>query len=379
MPSGSDWSRRQEERARGAALRIAMVAPPWFELPPAGYGGIESVVADLVDGLVDRGHEVTLIGSGKNRTRASRFVSVFERPPSDLLGAPIPEVHYAAVVAETLEKMDLDLVHDHSLAGPLLARGRAIPTIATMHGPVRSEFGTYFERLGQTVHAVAISDSQRQLNPDIQWRGTVHNAIDVASYPYWEAKSEFLLWLGRFSPEKGAHLAIETAREAGISLVLAGKCNEPEEQTYFKSEIEPRLGRGIHYVGEANATQKRTWASQARALIFPIQWDEPFGMVMIEAMACGTPVVALKRGSVPEIVVHGRTGLVVDDPADLVSAVKSVSTLKPVDARRHVETSFDLPVMAANYERLYLETLTLMTDPLRGELSRTHSSEVSVA
>lgn len=342
-------------------LRIAMVAPPWFEVPPVGYGGIESVVADLVDSLERRGHEVTLVGAGEHRTLASRFIPTFPRAPYERLGKPVPEVLHSAAVAEALKGLDVDLVHDHTLAGPLLAIGRSVPTVATMHGPAESELGNYFERLGNAVEVVAISDAQRRINPRINWAGTVHNAIDVASFPFREDKGDYVLWLGRFAHEKGAHLAIDAAREAGIDIVLAGKRNEGSEQAYFDREIAARLGPGVDYVGEADAALKRDLASHAQALVFPIQWEEPFGMVMIEAMACGTPVVALGRGSVPEVVVHERTGLIVDEVGDLPAAIRAASDLDPAAARRHVEQNFDLSVMASGYERIYREVVASKT------------------
>ncbi len=341
-----------EDRER--PLRVGMVAPPWFELPPKGYGGTEAVVAALVDQLADRGHEVTVVASGTKRTKAARHVAVYDEPPSALLGASaMPEVILAAEAARVLDELDLDVVHDHSLAGPLLARGRAIPTVVTVHGPVTGENGDYLARLGRTVDLVAISDAQRRLAPHLNWVGTVHNAIDVSSFPYRESKDPELLWIGRFSPDKGAHLAIDAARAAGRRILLAGKLNEAPEHEYFEREIRPRLGAGVEYVGEADAQLKRELFSRAACLVFPIQWEEPFGMVMVEAMACGTPVVATRRGSVPEVVAHGRTGIVVDDVDDLVRAIGEASELDPAECRAHVERRFDLPVMAAGYERVY--------------------------
>ncbi|NHC47190.1 glycosyltransferase family 4 protein [Motilibacter aurantiacus] len=334
-------------------LRIAMIAPPWFELPPRGYGGIESVVADLVDQLAERGHEVTLVGAGRHATKAARFVPVFDEPPSARLGTPAPEVIHAAGAAAALDGLDVDIVHDHTLAGPLLARGRDVPTVVTMHGPVDGEQGDYFRRLGASVDVVAISDAQRRLNPDVNWVGRVHNAIDFSTFPFRAEKDGYVLWLGRFNPDKGAHLAIDAARAAGRWIVLAGKCSEPAEKAYFEAEIAPRLGSGVQYVGEADATFKRQLLAGAQALAFPVQWEEPFGMVMIEAMACGTPVVALRRGSVPEVVDHGVTGLVVDEYAGFAPALRAAEGLDPVRCRDRAQRRFDLPVMAAGYERIY--------------------------
>jgi glycosyltransferase involved in cell wall biosynthesis len=339
------------------ALRIAVVAPPWFELPPRGYGGTEAVVAGLVDRLVDRGHEVTLVASGEHRTRAQHFVPIYDEAPSELLGNPMPEVQTAAVAARALTDLDVDLVHDHSLAGPLLARTRTAPTVVTLHGPATGPNGHYFEALGDSVDIVAISAAQQRLNPRLNWAGAVHNGIDVASFPFVEQKDEYVLWLGRFSPDKGAHLAIDAARAVGRRIVLAGKLNEPEERTYFDQAVRPRLGRrgGVEaeYVGEADAALKRELFSRAACLAFPIQWEEPFGMVMVEALACGTPVAAIGRGSVPEVLEHGVTGWVVDDADAFPGALERATGLDPATCRRSAEERFDLSVMAAGYERVF--------------------------
>ena len=344
---------RAAETDEPRALRIAMVAPPWFELPPRGYGGIEAVVTELVNQLTANGHHVTLVGAGRNGTDAQQFYPVFDVPPSERLGTAVPEMISAAATAEILDGLDVDVVHDHSLAGPLLARGRSVPTVVTMHGPVDGEQGEYYSQLGPSVHVVAISDAQRRLNPDINWVGTVHNAIDVDSYPFRSAKDDYVLWLGRFHPEKGPHLAIDAARRAGRRIVLAGKRIEPAEKAFFEAEIAHRLGPGVEYVGEADADLKRELYAGAESFLFPLQWDEPFGMVMIEAMACGTPVVALRRGSVPEVVAHGISGLVVDHPDELPAALDAVRSIDPERCRAHVVSRFSTPIMTAGYERIY--------------------------
>lgn len=350
----------RDGRGAGATrpLRVAMIAPPWFELPPEGYGGTETVVATLVDGLVERGHHVTVIGAGRHRTRAQEFVPVFDDPPSHRLGSPVPEVLHAAAAARIVADLDVDIVHDHCLAGPLTARGREQPTLVTTHGPVTGEAGRYLHLLGNAVDLVAISDAQRRLDPTLNWVGRVHNAIDVESFPYAASKDDFVLWLGRFSPDKGAPVAIDAARAAGRRIVLAGKLNEPEERSHFEQEVRPRLGRDVEFVGEADASLKRELLSRAACLVFPIQWEEPFGMVMIEAMACGTPVVACRRGSVPEVVAHGVSGLVVDDAPSLVDALRNgVHAIEPAACRDHVAARFDRGVMAAGYERVYAAVL----------------------
>lgn len=368
----------------GRPLRIAMIAPPWFSLPPRGYGGTEAVVAALADQLVDFGHEVTLIGAGENGTKAQQFFRVYETPPTELLGSPMPEVITAAEVSRLLVDAEFDVIHDHTLAGPLLARGRVTPTVSTVHGPADGIIGEYFERLGESVDLVAISASQRSLNSSLNWIGTVHNAVDVRSFPFLEHKDDYFLWLGRFNADKGAHHAIAAARALGVRLVLAGKINEMPEREYFEHVVRPQLGPAVEYVGEADAALKRSLLSNARALLFPIEWEEPFGMVMIEALACGTPVVASRRGSVPEIVVDGVNGLIVDGAGrsatqfvdDFASAAARVEAISPRACRATALERFDLPAMAAGYEKIYrllAEGSTSIRTLIRGGASQAPS------
>ncbi len=337
-------------------LRIGMVAPPWFALPPAGYGGTEAVVATLVDKLVERGHDVVLVGAGTNGTAAQEFHCLYETPPTSRLGEPVPEALTAAHATHVLESAGVDIIHDNTLCGPLQAGRRKVPTVLTMHGPVAGENGRYHELLGNSVSVVAISDAQRRANPRINWCRTVYNAIDVASFPYRETKDDYVLWIGRFTADKAPDLAIDAARAAGRRIMLAGKMNEASEREYFDAHVRGRLGRDAEYVGEADAATKRELFAGARSLVFPIQWDEPFGMVMIEAMACGTPVVATRRGSVPEVVRHNETGVILPAHAgvrQIARAIDAAEDLRPETCREHTESRFDLAVMAAGYEDVY--------------------------
>jgi glycosyltransferase involved in cell wall biosynthesis len=330
-----------------------MVAPPYFSVPPQAYGGIEVVVADLVDALVARRHEVTLIGAGHHATSAQRFIATCEDPPSDRIGELTPELVHAAKVATILDTLNLDVIHDHTVAGPLTARGRLTPTVVTAHGPVSGGGGEYYRALGGTIALIAITNAQRSTAPDLPWAATVHNAIRAETFPFRAEKENYALFLGRFHPQKAPHLAIDAARAGGMPIVLAGKCSEPIERTYFSQEIEPRLGPGVTILGLADPAAKRMLLANAACLLFPIVWDEPFGMVIIEAMACGTPVVALRRGSVPELIVHGQTGIIVDDPAELADGIAQARQLDPAVCRKHVETNFTVEAMAAGYEAAY--------------------------
>lgn len=334
-----------------------MVAPPYFRVPPAAYGGIEAVIADLVDTLVGRGHEVTLIGAGRSGTKAQRFIATNGGGSADGLGELMPELVHAAKAAAILDTVNADVIHDHTAAGPLTAWGRLTPTVVTAHGPVTGERGDFYRALGGAVRLVAISDAQRSTAPDLPWTATVHNAVRAETFPFRADKQDYVLFLGRFHPEKAPHLAIDAARAAGIHIVLAGKCSEPIEHAYYGREIEPRTGQGVTIFGVADAMAKRVLLAKAACLLFPITWDEPFGMVMIEAMVCGTPVVALRRGAVPELILHGQTGIIVDHPADLPDAIAQARQLDPALCRKHVETGFTVEVMAASYEAIYRQTL----------------------
>jgi glycosyltransferase involved in cell wall biosynthesis len=338
---------------RARPLRVAFFAQPWFPIPPDAFGGIEAMVAAVVDGLVERGHQVCLVAAGENRTRAQEFVAVYDEPPSERLGDALPEVLHAAAAGRIVRDFDPDVVHDNTLAGPLTAKGYRAPSVVTTHGSVGGEPGRYLAELSRVAHLVAISDAQRLAAPELNWAGRVYNAVDVGSYPVGSGQDGYLLFLGRFCPEKGAHLAIDAAQAAGWSLVLAGKLNEPAEREYFDEAIRPRLGPDVTYVGEADGELKRELYGAASAVLFPIQWEEPFGLVMIEAMACGTPVIALDRGSVAEVVDHGVTGFVVGDPEGLVSAIRDLDMIDRASCRRHVEQHFDLPTMVDGYERIF--------------------------
>ncbi|ROT33400.1 glycosyltransferase family 4 protein [Micromonospora sp. HM5-17] len=351
-----------------------MVVPPYFEVPPRAYGGVESVVADLTDALMARGHEVTLIGAGEQRT-GTRFVPVWPRPVPERLGEPFPEVVHAALVRRVIQRLaarsGLDIVHDHTLAGPLNAPAYAalgLPTVVTMHGPVNQDLHQLYSALRDDIHLVAISERQRQLAPELNWAGMVHNAVRVETFPFRADKGDHALFLGRFHPEKAPHLALEAAHAVGMPLILAGKCAEPIEKEYFEREVRPRLTDQDVVFGVADAEAKRRLLAEARCLLFPVRWEEPFGMVMIEAMACGTPVVALRGGAVPEVVVDGVTGYVCDEPDQLPDALRRLSAIDPAACRQRVVEHFDVGRLGAGYEAAYRKVLARAdagTDSLR--------------
>jgi glycosyltransferase involved in cell wall biosynthesis len=341
------------------ALHIVLVAPPYFDVPPKGYGGTEAVVADLADALVARGHRVTLIGAGEPGT-AAEFLPVWDHTVGDRLGQPYPEIMHALkvrrAIADLAAKDRIDIIHEHTFAGPLNApvyAGLGIPTVVTVHGPLDKDLLPYYQALGTDAGLIAISDRQRELAPNLNWVGRVHNALRIDDWPFQQEKQDYALFLGRYAPYKGAHLAVEAAHQAKVPLVLAGKCDEPAEKGYFQAQVAPLLADTDTVFGEADATSKRRLLANARCLLFPVQWEEPFGMVMIEAMACGTPVVALRGGAVPEVVEDGVTGIICDHPDELPEAIEASRHLDPEACRRHVAANFTVSHFGGGYEQIY--------------------------
>lgn len=367
VPLGGDGAGLADPRG---GMHIVLVAPPYFQVPPTGYGGVEAVVAQLADTLVARGHRVSLIGVGAPGTEAD-FVQVAERGAAEQLGEAYPEVLHALRVRQAVEELaarePIDVVHDHTFAGVLNAPSYhrlGIPTVLTVHGAVDGEFAEYFRRIGDTAGLVAISDRQRALAPDLNWVGRVHNALVPRQWPFRAEKDSYALFLGRFSPCKGADLAVRAAHEAGVPLILAAKCIEPIEREFFEDCVQPLLTDDDLVFGEADSTQKRTLLADARCLLFPIRWEEPFGMVLIEAMACGTPVVAMRGGAVEEVVEHGVTGWVCDEAAALPDYMLRSEEIDPRACRSRVERLFSVDRLAAGYEAVYLETVAGYRDPV---------------
>lgn len=351
--------------SRNRSLHIVLVAPPYFDIPPVGYGGIEAVVASLADELVDQGHRVTLLGAGRAGTKAT-FIRVWDEVQTKRLGEPYPEIVNAMRAWQIIDKLHaadpIDIIHDHTFAGPGNApayKMLGIPTVVTVHGPVDAQMDEYYRSLDRCVKLVAISDRQRELAPELNWIGRVHNAIRPSEWPFRTEKLDYALFLGRYAPYKGPHLALEAAHAAGVRLVLAGKLNEPPEHEFFDEYITPRLTESDDVFGEADAAAKRQLLAGARCLLFPIRWEEPFGIVMIEAMVCGTPVIALRGGAVEEVVEHGVTGFVLDDPDELPGAIARAHEIDPYACRERVERRFSTGLFAQGYEAAYRKAIEL--------------------
>jgi len=338
-------------------VRIAVIAPPWYPVPPSGYGGIEWVVALLADGLTDRGHEVTLFAPPGSRTEARLVPPLGEVPPEELIGDPWYEAAHAVSAYE--RGHEFDILHDHT--GPVGASIGAMsdcPTVHTLHGPFTDQTRMLYRRIAHGHWFVAISESQRSMAPEnLRWAGVVYNGIPLDHYPFREDKDDFLFFLGRADEEKAPHLAIQAARRAGRRLVMCVTTKNEREQAYWADKVEPLLSDDVEVRGECDQEQKADLLGRAAALLFPIQWAEPFGLVMTEAMACGTPVVAWRNGSVPEVVADGETGFVVSSVEEMAAAIARVGDLDPHVMRARVKERFSAEGMVAGYERVYQRVL----------------------
>jgi glycosyltransferase involved in cell wall biosynthesis len=339
-------------------VKVAVLAPPWFAVPPSGYGGIEWIVWLLADGLVDHGHDVTLFASGDSHTKA-KLASVFDRAPSEQIGRSLPDLRHILACYERAE--EFDVINDHT--GPLgavLGELLSTPVVHTVHGPLDGEPGDVYESIGRvapSVGLISISLNQRRPKPDLNWIANVPNALDLEHYPCKPHRGDYLLFLGRFNHEKGAHRAVAVAMELGLPLKLAGKMREPREKEYFAEFVEPHLGNGIEYLGEVNHGTKVELLQNARCTLFPIEWEEPFGLVMIESMACGTPVIATRQGAVPEVIGDGTGGVIVDHWHDIPAALEQADAIEPTECRRFAEEQFAPDRMVADYERAYREAI----------------------
>ena len=312
------------------ALRIAVLAPPWIPVPPPGYGGIEAVVELLCEALVAQGHDVTLFAAPGSRSTA-RVHALLDEPHPDTIGSALYESDHVACAWEQVDLAaaqhhPFDVLHDHSGFTALAMADRiAVPVVHTIHGPFDRDTSRFYRRHGRKATLVAISRSQAASAPaGVRISAVVPNPIAVDRWPLRTEKQDYVLWIGRMEPVKGAHRAIEAARLAGKNLVLAGPVQTGQEQ-YFREHIEPHIdGQRVRYVGEVTGAAKQQLYANAQALLMPVRWSEPFGMVMIEALATGTPVIAFPEGAAAEIVIDGKNGMLVADEPTMARAIEQV-------------------------------------------------------
>lgn len=336
-----------------------MLAPPWIAVPPPAYGGIESVVALLTDELVRRGHDVTLYAAPGSRSIAE-VRSLLEDPHPEAIERALYEADhvaqaFAAIDAERRRGRGYDIVHDHcGFTAFAMADRLATPLVHTLHGPFYADTAAFYRRHAEKASVVAISRAQLESAPEgLRVVALVPNPIDAGEWTMAEAKDPFLLWVGRLTADKGPHRAIEAARLAGMPLVIAGPV-QPGQEAFFEREIAPHVDdRLVRYVGEVGGSRKRELFARAQALLMPIRWPEPFGMVMVEAMVCGTPVVAFDEGAASELVVPGTTGFLVADEQEMAAACSRLEEIEPHRCRAAVVDRFSVGVVASSYEQAY--------------------------
>ncbi|MFI5419431.1 MAG: glycosyltransferase family 4 protein [Nitrososphaerales archaeon] len=328
-----------------------------IRVPPAGYGGTEMMVSLLTEELIRQGHDVTLFASGDSITRA-KLISVTKEylRKTETLSVALPLLN----AVTCMEMADLfDIIHNHAGIYGLLTAGFAkTPMLTTFHGPMEEETSIAFSHYKGWYNTISKS-ARCYFPPKPNFAGVVYNAIDCTEYPFNRGRrGDYLLYFSRFCKEKGAHLAIRAARQLRIPLVMAGDIY-PTEMEYFRTQVKPFVdGKLIKYEGQVDNDRKKELMMNAKCLLAPIRWPEPFGLFMVESLACGTPVVAFTSGAAPEIVKHCVTGYVVESLEDMVKAVKTVDQIDSRKCRQSVLDNFDAPILAENYLKAYHRVLT---------------------
>jgi glycosyltransferase involved in cell wall biosynthesis len=337
-------------------MRIALIAPPFIAVPPPRYGGTELFIAHLAEGLKQSGIDVVVYANGDSTVdvEVRSLYPESEWPLPGEIFANMKDVNHSAwAIADALD--DCDILHLNNAAGISCSRFVDVPFVYTVHHPHEqglSEFYSYYPH----IHYVTISDFQRSLESMPQMR-TIHHGVKIEDYLFQGKKQPYLSFIGRLAPVKGPHLAIEIARKAGIPLKIAGEI-QPPFKSYYESEIKPHVdGSFIEYIGEADLNAKNELLGNSMAMLFPIQWNEPFGLVMIEAMACGTPVVALRAGSVPEVIREGVSGYICENCDQMAERARNLST-NPLAVHKHAKENFSVEVMVEKYINLYESILS---------------------
>ncbi len=362
-------------------LRIAVVAPPWIPVPPPTYGGTETVVDLLCEALVARGHDVTLFAAPGSRSVA-HVVELLDAPHPREIGLSLYESDHlarawAAIDGAERSARPFDIVHDHSGFVALAMADRLdAPILHTVHGAFDARTRSFYRRHAAKARLVAISRSQAAGAPEgVEIFDVIPNPVAVERWPLRIEKQDYVLWIGRIDPAKGPHRAIRAARLAGRPLVLAGPV-QPGQEEYFAELVAPHLdGRRVRYVGEVGGAVKRDLFADAAALLMPIRWREPFGMVMVEALACGTPVIAFPEGAAAEIVIDGVNGMLVADEREMAAAIDRAGTIDPRRCRASAADRYDAPTVAAAYERAYRRAM--LDDCPRSEHRHEHHRELA--
>jgi len=339
-------------------MRIAQISTPLARTPPIGYGGTEAIVSYLTEELVALGHDVTLFATGDSVTKAQLWPwdeTPVDYMPPRVISNVIDEVVYtlrAAKACAFIAEESFDIVHNHFI-GPGLLNMLSVPSITTTHILLEPE---YYRIYAHSHRYVSITHSQRMLAPDLNWVGTVYHGIRVEDFPFDADKDDYLLFIGAINALKCPHIAIQVAQALGMRLKIAGPVLDP---VYYQ-KIAPFIdGHQIEYVGEANFAQKTALYKSAFALLFPLNWEEPFGLVAIEALACGTPVIAFTRGATSETIADGQVGFLVNTVDEMIAAVEKVKSISPHECRNYVKSKFNTRLMARNYIDVYAHILAL--------------------
>lgn len=344
-------------------MKIALVAPFEEPVPPQKYGGTELVVYNLAEELTKLGHDVTLMASGDSITSA-KLAKCTPRAIRTMREARNSRARVAlnyqglATAIEKINKGKFDIVHNH-VGWPLLMFSNIIdaPIVTTLHGTLADPTENLMYRTYRKAAYLSISDSQRRHSQNLNYIGTVYNGIDPDAFDFRKQAGDYLVFLGRICPEKGPTYAIEIARLTGHKLIIAAKV-DPVDEAYFEEVVEPLIdGDKVKFIGEVDHAGKVEVLKNAKALLSPLQWDEPFGLVNTEAMACGTPVIAINRGSMPELIIDGQTGFLCSNVDEMVERVGQIDSIDRRACRDHVASNFSSRLMAERYVEAYKEVV----------------------
>ncbi|WP_258804756.1 glycosyltransferase family 4 protein [Pseudarthrobacter sp. NS4] len=352
-------------------MRIGLIAGPWIPVPPPAYGGTERVVDTLARGFTAAGHEVLLAAPSDSTCPVPVIDGMRPSTPDDM-GFTLSEFSHVIRAYQGLQ--DVDIIHDHTLAGPLyLHRPDHIPLVTTIHGPLTIQATDIYRAIARKGAIIAISRDQASHAPEVPVTRVIHHGMDIRSVPVGTGRGGYLCFVGRSCPDKGLLEAIMIARQAGIPLRIAVKMREPDEVDYFRDVIEPMLGPNEDFVGEVDNAAKYRLMGEAIVFLNPIQWSEPFGLVMIEALATGTPVVGTLIGSAPEIVEHGRTGWL-GSMEQLAGFVEAAAGLSRADCRAAVLERFSMERMVADHLQLFTELIDASTPAGVPDAPRVHQN-----
>ena len=353
-------------------LRIAQVAPLWITVPPEKYGGIERIIAMLCDGLTQKGHEVTLFAAPGSKTKA-KLISVFEKPLLETnisWSNPVWNLRNLSKAFEMANNGQFDIIHSHLDLWTLFFHNLTkIPVLQTMHNPLYRDnadaskddrLKLFTEEAGK-IDIVFISQSAKNQAMVKFPEGNgqiIYNGSDISHFQFNPKGGDHFVWIARMNKHKGVENAIAACEKMNVKLLLAGRI-DPTQKEYFETYIKPHLNEKIEYVGELTEDQLSDFYGPAKALLYPIEWEEPFGLVVTESMACGTPVIAYRRGSMPELIEDGKTGFVVDSNIDLlVEAMKKADRIDRALVRQRVEEKFSKETMVDNYEKAYYKLIS---------------------